>query len=70
MKQCLKLILLLVPSILTSTSRAHDSETLRKQFLGKSTPELESKKEHWLGKSEPVTLAGLKGRMVWLQFNF
>ena len=70
MIQHLMVILQFIPLVLASTSWAQNAETLRKQFLGESPPELVSEKEHWLGKSEPVTLASLNGRVIWVQFNF
>jgi hypothetical protein len=39
-------------------------------YVGKEPPELVSRTEHWLGWHEKVTLSDLKGRVVWLQFNF
>ena len=71
-RSCLSVILVLMASFTTQTavSRAQDSEILRKQFLGEFPPELISQKKHWLEKSEPVTLAGMKERVIWLQFNF
>jgi len=39
-------------------------------YLGKQPPELLSQKKHWLGWDRQVTLAKLKGKVVWLQFNF
>ena len=45
------------------------AEILRKSFVGKAPPELVADKDHWLGGA-PVTLASLRGKVVWLQFNF
>lgn len=70
MIQHLTPIFLFIPLVLALESPAQEGETLRQQFLGESPPELVSEKEHWLGKSEPVTLASLKGKVIWLQFNF
>jgi hypothetical protein len=42
----------------------HDS------YLGKAPPELTSQPDHWLGWHEKVTLADLRGKVIWLQFNF
>lgn len=70
MIQHLMVIFQFIPLVLALESRAQEAETLRKQFLGESPPELVSQNEHWLGKSEPVTLVSLKGRVIWLQFNF
>jgi hypothetical protein len=39
-------------------------------YLGKAPPELVSRRNHWLGWGETVTLDRLKGKVVWLQFNF
>lgn len=42
----------------------------RNSYLGEAPPDLESEKEHWIGSEEPLTLAKLKGKVVWLHFNF
>ena len=42
----------------------------RHSFLGKVPPEIVSARDHWIGAREPLTLAKLKGRVVWLHFNF
>ncbi len=42
----------------------------RHSFLGKVPPEIVSERDHWIGAREPLTLAKLKGRVVWLHFNF
>lgn len=39
-------------------------------YVGKEPPELVSRRDHWLGWHQKVTLNDLKGRVVWLQFNF
>ena len=69
---CLSVMLLLLASetIQPPASPKQDGETLRMPFMGNSPPELVSQDEHWLTKSPPVTLAGLKGKVIWLQFNF
>jgi hypothetical protein len=54
----------------TSGIRAQGSGLHRNSYLGKAPPELVAEKSHWLGTVPPVTLAELKGRVVWLQFNF
>jgi thiol-disulfide isomerase/thioredoxin len=38
-------------------------------YKGKAPPELETKKEGWLN-TEPLTLASLRGKVVWLEFGF
>jgi hypothetical protein len=49
---------------------AGPGEMHRRTFLGAAPPELVSEPSQWLGAAPPVTLAGLRGRVVWLQFNF
>jgi hypothetical protein len=49
---------------------AGPGELHRRTFLGAAPPELASEPGQWLGTAPPVTLAGLRGRVVWLQFNF
>jgi hypothetical protein len=39
-------------------------------FRGRVPPELVAETQHWIGASEAITLAKLKGRVVWLEFNF
>ena len=41
----------------------------RKGLLGKVPPEIVGAKENWF-RGPATTLAGLKGKVVWLQFNF
>ena len=41
-----------------------------KSFQGKTPPELDSTKEHWVNASGKQSLARFKGSLVWLQFNF
>lgn len=49
---------------------AHGQKYDLTSYLGRESPELVSEKEHWIGVSEPLTLAGLKGKVIWLHFNF
>ena len=48
---------------------SQDRDVQRKSLLGKAPPELVGAKENWFRGPVP-TLAGLKGNVVWLQFNF
>lgn len=57
------LALLAVPAVAVGPS------PLRKNLLGKEPPELVADKDHWLS-GPPVSLEKLRGRVVWLQFNF
>lgn len=50
----------------TVTAQKHNFNS----YLGKQPPELVSSEYHWLGWQERVTLEQLKGKVIWLQFNF
>jgi hypothetical protein len=45
------------------------SPALRKPLLGKTPPELAASADDWLA-GPPVSLQKLRGKVVWLQFNF
>lgn len=62
--------LFLVSLAIATTTTSEDRAVLRGSLLGKAAPELASKPTHWLGEETGVTLAELKGKVVWLQFNF
>ncbi len=63
-------IVCLLSLIFCVSTFAKDQKVQRKSFLGKTPPEIVAEDEHWLGPHPPVTLAALKGKVVWLQFNF
>jgi len=44
-------------------------QNLGNSYLGKAPPELSAEKEQWLN-SEPLQLAKLKGKVVWIEFGF
>ena len=44
-------------------------QNLGNSYLGKAPPELVTEKEQWLN-SEPLQLAKLKGKVVWMEFGF
>lgn len=48
---------------------AQERELLRKNLVGKAPPELVVRESDWLA-GPPTTFAALKGKVVWLQFNF
>ena len=50
-------------------TRAQEREVQRKALLGKVPPEIAAAEANWL-RGPATTLAGLKGHVVWLQFNF
>ena len=39
-------------------------------FQGRTPPELIGKSAHWINSKKALTLKDLRGRPVWLQFNF
>ena len=61
---------LMLIALAVSLSPGQVLEIHRKSFLGEAPPELVADKDHWLGKSPSISLAKLKGKVVWLQFNF
>ena len=56
-------------AVLLAASLAPQDQNLGNSYLGKAPPELAAAKEQWLN-SEPLTLAGLKGKVVWIEFGF
>lgn len=48
---------------------AQDRDVRRKALLGKVPPEIVAAEANWF-RGPATTLAGLKGKVVWLQFNF
>ncbi len=63
-------IVILLHLVSISTALPQDRQAQRKWLMGQTPPELTFQKEHWLGKTPGTTLADLKGKAVWLQFNF
>lgn len=55
--------------VLAAAGGPPEPDRHRKDLVGQPPPELVGAGEHWLA-GPPVTLAGLKGKVVWLQFNF
>jgi hypothetical protein len=39
-------------------------------YKGKEPPEITIPENGWINAKKPITLAGLKGRVVWLEFSF
>ena len=54
---------------LAMPASADGPSPLRKNLLGKEPPQLVADADAWLA-GPPVSLARLRGRVVWLQFNF
>ncbi len=46
-----------------------EREVLRKNLVGQAPPELVAFEADWLAGA-PTSFASLKGKVVWLQFNF
>ena len=51
------------------SSLAHAEKHDRNSYLGETPPDIVSEKEYWAGTAPP-SLAQLKGKVVWLHFNF
>ena len=49
---------------------AQGGPALSNSYKGKAPPELVSEKEQWINAAGPLKLAGLKGKVVWLEFGF
>lgn len=41
----------------------------QESFVGKEPPELKAEKAQWVGSEKALTLADLKGKVVWLEFG-
>ena len=61
---------LLVATCAANNNTAVAQAVYRNSYLGKSPPEIVSQPEHWIGAKIPLTLKKLKGKVVWLHFNF
>jgi hypothetical protein len=60
----------IVSFCLSSVGWGDQAEILRKDLRGHAPPEIVGEKDQWMGKSAPLTVAELKGKVIWLQFNF
>ena len=49
---------------------AEEKKIYSNSYEGKAPPELVAGEGHWIGPERPLTLAGLKGKVVWLEFGF
>lgn len=56
-------------AVLLASALAPQEQNLGNSYLGKAPPELASEKEQWLN-TEPLSLAKLKGKVVWIEFGF
>ena len=56
-------------AVLLAAALAPQEQNLGNSYLGKAPPELVTEKEQWLN-SEPLALAKLKGKVVWIEFGF
>lgn len=66
LRACCTLILL---ATTVSAPAFAQSPALRKPLLGKTPPELVASADDWLAGA-PVSLQKLRGKVVWLQFNY
>lgn len=42
----------------------------RNSYMGKAPPELSGEADQWFNTKEPLSLAKLKGKVVWLEFSY
>ena len=56
--------------VLAGMSLAQDEKIYTNSYKGKTPPELEVGKNHWVNAKEAVKLSKLNGRVVWLEFSF
>jgi thiol-disulfide isomerase/thioredoxin len=56
-------------AVLLAAALAPQDQNFGSSFLGKAPPEIAGEKDQWLN-SEPLTLAKLKGKVVWIEFGF
>ena len=49
---------------------AQEEKIYSNSYKGKAPPELTSEKDQWINSAEKLTLAGQKGKVVWLEFSF
>ena len=70
MYQRLLIFGLLATTMFTASEYALGEKHDHNSYFGESPPELVSESHHWIGTSAPLTLAKLKGKVVWLHFNF
>ena len=81
----LAIIVVLCAPVLSTGAERQDSNTKQnvskkskkarkhyyRSFTGKVPPELRSSPDHWVNRTKGgLTLAKLKGKTIWLQFNF
>ena len=64
------LTLSFLAALLSSNDFALGQKHDRNSYLGKSPPELVSESQHWIGTPAKLTWDKLKGKVVWLHFNF
>ena len=64
LKRCVAVVAICFFSSLAGAQK-HD----RNSYLGETPPDIVAEKEHWAGTAPP-SLAQLKGKVVWLHFNF
>ena len=59
-----------IPALLALILVAAQSDFMANSYKGKAPPELKTEASQWMNVQAPLTLAGLKGKVVWLEFGF
>ena len=60
----------LVAAAALAAPRQDEEKIHSNSYKGKAPPEIVSEKGEWLNSKDPVKLAALKGKVVWLEFGF
>ncbi|MBI4616258.1 MAG: hypothetical protein HY720_21775 [Planctomycetes bacterium] len=63
------LLVLATIASLASTASAQERKYYN-SYMGQTPPELDQPAANWLGGKKPVTLGGMKGRIVYIEFSF
>ena len=61
---------LLMGCLGSGSGRQHSVSDSFRSLKGRFPPEITSSEQHWMNASRTVTLERLRGKVVWLQFNF
>lgn len=62
-------LLVLAVTLAAPAAEPEPPDRFQKNLVGQAPPELVGEADHWLA-GPPARFATLKGKVVWLQFNF
>ncbi len=61
---------LIMLAVMAAGVAAQDAKMYSNTYKGKAPPELTMTKEHWITSKQALSLAKLKGRVVYLEFGY